>query len=135
GLTASAPAVWYIVTGKFGTTAWILWLCNLLFAGNQIHYVQIRIHTAKLVGARAKLARAWAFGMAQIVMVAVLIATCLLGWMPWLVLVAFAPVLVRGLYYFVQKPAPLQVRRLGWNELAQAIAFCLLFVVTFSFAG
>jgi hypothetical protein len=132
GLTSSAPAVYYVITGKFGVTAWMLWLANLIFAGNQIHYVQIRIHSAKLVGVRAKLARAWAFAAGQCVMAAVLAATCLLGWMPWVALIAFAPLLFRGVYYFVQKPAPLQVRRLGWNELAQAIIFCLMFITTFN---
>jgi 4-hydroxybenzoate polyprenyltransferase len=135
GLAASAPAMYYVVTGKFGTTAWMLWLANLLFAGNQIHYVQIRIHSAKLVGARAKLARAWTFAVGQVVMMAVLIFTWLMGWMSWVALLAFAPLLLRGVYYFVQKPAPLQVRRLGWNELAQAIAFCVLFISAFNFAG
>lgn len=132
GLTSSAPAVYYVITGEFGVTAWMLWLANLIFAGNQIHYVQIRIHSAKLVGVRAKLARAWAFAAGQFVMAAVLAATCLLGWMPWVALIAFGPLLFRGVYYFVQKPAPLQVRRLGWNELAQAIIFCLIFITTFN---
>ena len=133
GLTASAPAVYYVITGRFGITGWMLWLANLTFAGNQIHYVQIRIHTAKLVGVRAKLARAWTFGLGQFAMAAVLAVTCWLGWMPWLVLLAFVPLLLRGFYYFVQKPAPLRVRRLGWNELAQAIVFCVLFIATFAF--
>jgi 4-hydroxybenzoate polyprenyltransferase len=132
GLTASAPAVYYVITGKFGIPAWMLWLANLTFAGNQIHYVQIRIHTAKLVGVHAKLARAWTFGVGQFAMAAVLALTCWLGWMPWLVLPAFVPLLLRGFYYFVQKPAPLRVRRLGWNELAQAIVFCGLFITTFA---
>ena len=74
GLTASAPAVYYVVTGKFDITAWMLWLANLAFAGNQIHYVQIRIHTAKLIGARAKLARTWSFAVGQLAMAAVLAA-------------------------------------------------------------
>jgi hypothetical protein len=52
--------------------------------------------------------------------------------MPWLVLLAFVPLLLRGFYYFVQEPAPLRVRRLGWNELAQAIVFCVLFIMTFA---
>ena len=134
GLTASAPAVYYVVTGRFGTTAWMLWLANLIFAGNQIHYVQTRIHTAKLVGSRAKLARAWTFAVGQVVMTALLVSTCLLAWMPWIALLAFAPLLIRGVYYFVQKPAPLQVRRLGWNELAQAIGFCVLFIAAFNLA-
>jgi 4-hydroxybenzoate polyprenyltransferase len=133
GLTASAPAVYYVITGKFGITGWMLWLANLTFAGNQIHYVQIRIHAAKLVGVHAKLARAWTFALGQLAMAAVLAVTCWLGWMPWLVLLAFVPLLLRGFYYFVQKPAPLRVRRLGWNELAQAIVFCVLFIATFAF--
>jgi hypothetical protein len=132
GLTASAPAVYYVITGRFGITAWMLWLANLTFAGNQIHYVQIRIHTAKLIGVRAKVTRAWTFGVGQLAMAAVLALTCWLGWMPWLVLLAFVPLLLRGFYYFVQKPAPLKVRRLGWNELAQAIVFCALFITTFA---
>jgi hypothetical protein len=132
GLTASAPAVYYVITGRFGITAWMLWLANLTFAGNQIHYVQIRIHTAKLIGVRAKVTRAWTFGVGQLAMAAALALTCVLGWMPWLVLLAFVPLLLRGFYYFVQKPAPLKVRRLGWHELAQAIVFCALFITTFA---
>lgn len=132
GLTASAPAVYYVITGKFGITGWMLWLANLMFAGNQIHYVQIRIHTCKLSGLHAKLARARTFALGQLAMAAVLGATCWLGWMPWLVLLAFVPLLLRGFYYFVEKPAPLRVRRLGWNELAQAIVFCVLFIMTFA---
>ncbi|MFZ0806916.1 MAG: hypothetical protein WAN03_12060, partial [Candidatus Sulfotelmatobacter sp.] len=63
----------------------------------------------------------------------VLIAACALQLMPWLALIAFAPLLLRGWLYFFEKPAPLQVRRLGWNELGQAIAFCVLFITVFAF--
>lgn len=135
GLTASAPAVYYVITGRFGIIAWMLWLANLIFAGNQIHYVQMRIHAAKLLGMRAKFTRGWSFAGGQVAMLAALSATCWLGWMPWFALLAFLPLLVRGFYYFVQKPAPLQVRRLGWNELAQAITFCVLFVSIFNLAS
>ncbi len=135
GLTASAPAAFYVITGKFGATGWMLWLANLIFAGNQIHYVQIRIHTAKVIGTLAKLARAWTFAVGQLVMAALLALTCQLGWMPWIALLAFVPLLLRGWYYFIQKPAPLMVRRLGWNELAQAVAFCVIFIATFALAG
>jgi hypothetical protein len=44
--------------------------------------------------------------------------------------IAFAPLVFRGWFYFVQKPSPLIVRRLGWNELKHAIAFCVLFIAT-----
>ncbi len=134
GLTLSAPAAYYVITGKFGATAWILWVANLIFAGNQIHYVQLRIHTSRVEGRRAKFARGWAFAVGQLVMVAALAAACARGLMPWLALLAFAPLLFRGWFYFFQKPAPLMVRRLGWNELAQAIIFCVLFIGTLALA-
>jgi hypothetical protein len=57
GLTSSAAAAYYVITGNFGPIGWALWLANLIFAGNQIHYVQIRIHSARLTGIRAKLSR------------------------------------------------------------------------------
>jgi hypothetical protein len=133
GLTSSAASAYYVITGRFGTIAWVLWVANLIFAGNQIHYVQIRIHAARLTGIRAKLSRGWTFAAGQLAMAGVLSGACLLGFMPWVALIAFAPLLGRGWYYFVQKPAPLLVRRLGWGELAQAVVFCVLFIPTFSF--
>ena len=135
GLSSSAPAAYYVITGRFGLTAWTLWLANLIFAGNQIHYVQLRIHTAKVSGLREKLSRGWAFAVGQAIMTLGLTIACLSGLIPALASLAFAPIMFRGWLYFVQKPAPLVVRRLGWNELSQAIAFCALFILTFTPAG
>ncbi len=134
GLTASGPAAYYVVTGKFGATAWMLWLANLIFAGNQIHYVQLRIHTARIEGLRAKLAHGWAFAAGQLAMTAALTLACLAGLLPQVASLAFAPLLFRGWFYFIQKPAPLVVRKLGWNELKHAVAFCVLFIAAFAWA-
>jgi hypothetical protein len=131
GLTSSAPAAYYVITGKFGATGWMLWLANVIFAGNQIHYVQLRIHSAKIAGLRAKFAHGWAFAAGQIIMTVALTLACLSGLMPAAASVAFAPLMFRGWFYFVQKPAPLLVRRLGWSELSQAVVFCVLFIATF----
>ncbi len=79
GLTASAPAAYYVITGNFNATAWMLWLANILFAGDQIHYVQLRIHTAKIEGFRAKLARGWAFAVGQALMTAIIPSPAWLG--------------------------------------------------------
>ncbi len=132
GLTSAAPAAYYVMTAKFDATAWMLWLANLIFAGNQIHYVQLRIHTARIEGLRAKLAHGWTFAAGQAVMTVVLTVTCLTGLLPEFASLAFAPLLFRGWFYFIQKPGPLLVRRLGWSELAHAVAFCVLFIATIS---
>jgi len=134
GLTASAPAAYYVVTGEFNTTAWMLWLANILFAGDQIHYVQLRIHTTRIVGFRAKLAHGWAFALGQALMTAILTVACLARLMPPIASLAFAPLLFRGWFYFVQEPTQLIVRRLGWSELKHATAFCVLLIATFILA-
>jgi hypothetical protein len=134
GLTASAPAAYYVITGKFGANAWMLWAANLIFASNQIHYVQLRIHSARIEGLRAKLSRGWGFAAGQLVMTVVLTVACLSGLLPRVASIAFAPLLFRGWFYFIQKPAPLKVRRLGWNELAHAVTFCALFIAAFALA-
>jgi YwiC-like protein len=134
GLTASGPAAYYVITGKFGATAWMIWMANLIFAGDQIHYVQLRIHTARIEGFRAKLRRGWTFAAGQLVMTVLLTIACLLGLMPPIASIAFSPLLFRGWFYFIQGPAPLVVRKLGWNELSQAVAFCVLFITAFAIA-
>jgi hypothetical protein len=134
GLTVSGPAAYYVITGRFGAAAWMLWMANLIFAGDQIHYVQLRIHTARVEGFRAKLTRGWKFAAGQLAMTVVLTIGCLLGLMPLLAALAFSPLLFRGWFYFVQKPAPLVVRNLGWNELSHAVAFCVLFISAFALA-
>lgn len=134
GLTSAAPAAYYVVTGKFDAIAVILWIANLMFAGNQIHYVQLRIHSARIKGLRAKLDRGWAFAAGQAAMTLILTFACVTGLLPRFASIAFAPLLFRGWFYFIQKSAPLAVRRLGWNELTQAIVFCALFIATFNIA-
>jgi hypothetical protein len=131
GLTSLAPAAYYVTSGRFNAIAWMLWFSNVIFAGNQIHYVQLRIHTARVGGFRAKLTRGWAFVVGQFSMLAVLVLGCARGFMPWIALIAFVPLLLRGWIYFFQKPAPLVVRRLGWSELSHAVAFCVLFIGAF----
>ena len=41
GLTATAPAAYYIGTGHLDRRALILWAANWIFAGDQIHFVQL----------------------------------------------------------------------------------------------
>jgi len=134
GLTAAAPAAYYVITGEFNTTAWVLWVANILFAGDQIHYVQLRLHTAKVEGFRNKLAKGWRFAVGQALMTAIITIVCLDRLIPPIASLAFAPLLFRGWFYFIQEPAPLVVRRLGWNEVKHASAFCLIFIAAFILA-
>jgi len=44
---------------------------------------------------------------------------------------AFAPALIRGFLWFLRRPAPLEIYRLGYGELANALAFGALFILGF----
>jgi hypothetical protein len=133
GLTATAPAAYIVVTGRFDAVAAALWLANWLFAGDQIHFVQLRIHVARVEGRAGKLRRGRAFLAGQIGLAGVLIVAASSGFLPWLAVLAFAPVLFRGIAWFLRSAQPLAVRRLGWSELAHALAFGVLLVAAFRF--
>ena len=131
GLTATAPAACYALTGHLDGVALALWLANWIFAADQVHFVQLRIHAARLDGFRAKASRGRWFLAGQLGMIAVLLAACGLGLFSWLVPLAFAPVVVRGLRWFVRRPQPLAVRALGWWEVVHSVTFGALLVAAF----
>ncbi len=125
GLTATAPAAYYLATGQF-TLA--LWVANLLFAANQIHFGQLRIHSARITDSREKFLQGRGFVAGQMALIAILAAACAAGFFSWLAALAFVPLLIRGFAWFIGKPQPLAVRRLGWSELVLATAFGVLLV-------
>lgn len=131
GLTSTAAAAYYVSTGHLDACALSLWGANWIFAGNQIHFVQVRLHSAKLSSLKEKLRKGVAFFDGQFVMAAVLATAWALGVLPAVALIAFAPIFVRGLWWFFAGPQALSVKRLGFIELAHAIAFGVLLVVAF----
>jgi hypothetical protein len=132
GLTATAPAAYYVVTGRMDSTAWLLWIANWIFAGDQIHYVQVRIHGARAATWLEKFTLGKTFLSGQLILCGILFAAWQTGVTPGLTLLAFIPALVRGTGWFFGKPEPLRVRHLGWTELGHAVTFALLLVVGLS---
>jgi hypothetical protein len=128
GLTSTAPAAYYVATGHTGRTAWLLWLANWLFAGDQIHFVQVRIHSARAAMFREKLSRGRYFLLGQAALGCLLLALWHSRFLPGLALLAFVPLIARGTAWFFAKPGPLAVRRLGWTEVAYSVSFGVLFI-------
>ena len=134
GLTSTAPAAYYVVTGHLNTIAWSLWAANLLFAINQIHYVQLRIQAARVSSRCEKLVTGRAFLAQQLVLTALIALGCSVGAFPWYGATAFLPVLVRGFVWFADHPKPLAIHSLGKSELAYACLFGVLLVMGMRFA-
>lgn len=126
GLTATAPAAYYVVTGGFGRTAWSLWISNFLFAANQIQFVQLRIRAARAVTTADKVAAGREFLAAQLLLPVLLAAAAAEGFAGWLAVLAFAPVLVRGFAWFLEEGEPLAIHTLGKQELIYAGVFGVL---------
>ena len=129
GLTATAPAAYYAVTRNLDSTAWSLWAANLLFAINQIQFVQLRIHAARATDRREKLAIGRGFVIGQALLIALIVAACAGRVFAWYAAAAFLPVLIRGFAWFAREPEPLAIHALGRRELFYACAFGLLLVI------
>ena len=131
GLTSTAAGAYYVITGQFDARALILWGANWLFAANQIHFVQLRIHAARASGPAVKFARGKGFLASELLAGVVLILAWRADLLPGAALLAFAPIFARGLLWFFRAPAPLAIHRLGYTELAHALAFGVLFILGF----
>jgi hypothetical protein len=129
GLTAAAPAAYYVATGRLETQALVLWAANWLFAANQIHFVQLSIHAFRARTFREKLAQGRSFLLAETLLLVVLVVPFLWHRFPSLVVFAFAPALYRGAKWFFQDPEALDVKKLGWSEMRQGVAFGALLTV------
>ncbi len=132
GLSSAAAAAYYVVVGRFDATAGALWLANWIFAGDQIHYVQLTLHHSRVRGFVERLDRGLGFFFGQVVMFAAVYGACSVGMLPKLVLCAFIPIVACGLMFFFKKPAPLALTRLGLSELTHSISFGLLLFVAFA---
>jgi len=131
GLTSTAAGAYYVATGRLDRTALALWLANWLFAGNQVHFVQVRIHGSRAASFAQKMVSGHSFVAGQILMAGAVLAAWHIGVFPGLTMLAFVPVMVRGVLWFVRGRQPFDVHQLGFSELAQALVFGALLCAGF----
>jgi hypothetical protein len=131
GLTSTAAGAYYVATGKLDQTALALWLANSLFAGDQIHFVQVRIHASRAENFDERMKHGLPFFAGQIGMIGAVLAACRFGIFPAAIALAFLPVLVRGTSWFIRRRQPLDVHKLGFAELTQSLVFGALATAAF----
>ncbi|HEY6972152.1 MAG TPA: YwiC-like family protein [Candidatus Angelobacter sp.] len=138
GLTCTAPAAYYVATGRLDERALILWAANWIFAAGQIHFVQLRIHSARAADFTGKFARGSSFFIFQTLLFAALVSLPILylarhsaNQIPAWTIIAFLPSLVRAMQWFFAGYQPLNVRSLGWSEMRQGILFGILLAIVF----
>jgi hypothetical protein len=131
GLTSTAAGAYYVASGALDRTAVLLWIANWLFAADQIHFVQTRIRGSRLYTPGEKFARGKWFVYAQVTLIVLLAAASVYHVIPLWTLIAFVPALVRGIAWFVRPTQPLDVHKLGFSELRQALIFGALLSAVF----
>lgn len=131
GLTSTAACACYLVTGSFGSAALTIWAINWLFAVEQIEFVQMRIRGAKLATFGERFARGKTHIFTSVLILLAIAAMAIGKLVPALAILAFAPALIRLALWFTSKHKPLDVHRLGWMELGNAITFAALLVTAF----
>jgi len=130
-LSSTSAGAYYLARGHFDGNAAIIWLANWLFAANQIHYVQLRIHTARAMTLRERFTKGRSFLLHQALSLLALGLIWRAGWIPGLILLAFGPIILRGSLWFFESSQPLRVHRLGVSELLYAIVFGISFIASF----
>lgn len=131
GLTATAAAAYYVTSGRLERVALSLWMANWLFAGNQVHFVQIRIRGSRAESFPDKVRHAYGFLAGQVLLLGLILVGTRFGFFPRFTVTAFVPVLLRGSLWFYRGRQSLDVHKLGFSELFQALLFGVLLCAAF----
>lgn len=130
-LSSTAAAAYYLATGHFDRIAFTLWLLNWVFSADQIHFVQLRIHSARAKTLTEKLRVGKSFLIHQAFALLFLVLMWKAASLPGLMVIAFSPLFVRSAAWFLEAPRALKVTRLGISELVYAVVFGLFFIAGF----
>lgn len=132
GLTLAAAAGWAVATGGLGRQAWAVWVLNGLFAADQIIYVQLRIRGVRAAKVASRSGNRILLLAAEVFIALLLMAGAHVGFIPWLALLAFVPIFVRGSVWSLGRDhGRLQIHRLGKSELFYSILFGFLLIAAF----
>lgn len=149
GLTLTAPAAWVAATGTLDRTALLLWLLHTLFFSSGIFYVKFRIRALQRKAPFESLWQRLAFAgdlityhLLMLVFAAAVVhigrsANLLIAprgpvhWAGWIALLPFLPVSLRALARVVWLGRRFEIKRVGWTEVAHALVFAALLVLTF----
>lgn len=123
GLTLTAPAAWYALTGQLDATAWWLWGVNAAFFAGGVFYVRMHLDAArKLPGCRTGNL------IYHVALAVLLLVLGDAGVISWPVTLAFAPLVVRAFVGTARLSPVLRIKRLGWTEVAHSVAFAVLLI-------
>jgi hypothetical protein len=133
GLALVGPAAHAVaVNGAQPIGAW-LWLLLSLYFASGVFYVRMRIRlmAAQRKGTTSVSSRArWSCLAYHALLLVLIPGLAVADAVPWAVLLAFAPALWRAAAGMRRQDVTLNVRRLGWSEVAFTAAFVVILVIS-----
>ena len=126
GLALSGPSVYYVLTGTLDRTALSLYVLNFLFFGCSVFYVHMKIHASASkkpeIAWREKLSLGKVNLLYYAAVVTVVAILAVAHFTHVLVLVAFVPMVVHGVYGTVKLSTKVHFKKLGFLLLGQSIS-------------
>ena len=132
GLTLTAPAAWYVATGKLDAMAGVLWLLNILYFAGGVLYVKMHLDAALRRQPSSPLCPVTIayYVVTLLIMLAGAAAKMISYW----VALAFLPVTVRAVVGVVRLSPTLRLKRLGWTEVAYSVLYAGLLIAAWRLA-
>ncbi|MDP2726030.1 MAG: YwiC-like family protein [Dehalococcoidia bacterium] len=134
GLALTAPGAYYVAKG-LEPTAIYLWALTTLYSGSSVFYVRLKMRQRSLRRPAKDLRARLNLGRANIVyqgfLVLVLALAAISGQVPLLVPLAFIPLLAKVGDGILRGSSQVNIKRIGWTEVAHSVAFTFLLVGTY----
>ncbi|HXZ44077.1 MAG TPA: YwiC-like family protein [archaeon] len=134
GLTMVGPVAHAVSVGSVRSISTMLWLLLFLFFASGVFYVRMRVHgvVARRRGKNSEPNPGrWPCVLYHAVLLVAIPVLFLARLVPWPVLLAYAPALWRAAVGLRREESRLNLRRLGWSEVAVATAFVLILIAAF----
>jgi hypothetical protein len=129
---ALAPAAHYAAVGSLKATGLSLWLLSALYSGSSVFYIRMLLSgTRESSSDSARPDRRLAILVYHVTLVVLVTLAVLVGDAPPLVVVAFAPLLIKVTWRMIRLPDHLDLRKTGLFEVSQAAAFAILLVAAY----
>jgi hypothetical protein len=138
GLALGAPGAYLVATRALDPTAFAIYVLNVLYFGGTVFYIKFKVREqprvvlpnatwhARVFAGRITLAY-------HALALALIVAFAVIGWLPALVVIAFAPAVCKAIGGVLTRQARLNIRRLGFIELGLSIAFSLLVFIAYRY--
>ncbi|HYL81945.1 MAG TPA: hypothetical protein VEU07_14095, partial [Candidatus Acidoferrum sp.] len=136
GLTMVGPIAHAAASGEVRLVGVMLWLPLFLFFASGIFHVRSRVQAwlARRKGGASASSAFVTCLVYHVLLILLIPLLAILHVLPWPALLAFAPAVWRAAIGLWQDGLDLDLRRLGWSEVALSTTFVFLLIAAFRFA-